>query len=47
MLTHKIDDDLGAIYNRHDYLKQCIPVISQWENYLEEYGLIKYKTITY
>lgn len=47
VLAHKIDNDLEATYNRHDYLKQRIPVMNQWGNYLEECGLIKDKIITY
>lgn len=47
VLAHKIDDQLEATYNRHDYLKQRIPVMQQWGDYLEQCGLTHDKIITY
>lgn len=47
VLAHKIDDDLEATYNRHDYLKQRIPVMEQWADYLKTCGLTQEKIITY
>lgn len=46
VLAHKIDDTLEATYNRHDYLKQRIPVMQQWGDYLEQCGLTHDKIIT-
>ncbi|OOH89217.1 hypothetical protein BMT54_06985 [Pasteurellaceae bacterium 15-036681] len=47
VLAHKIDDDLEATYNRHEYLRQRIPVMEIWGNYLEECGLTHDKISTY